>query len=90
MTRDHPVGREVERISGTLVKRLTRLINAGRRDGSIPAGPPAKAVALAYIGALEGTVIVLAGKPSNDELLAARAVAGVPGIEPPQTLASSG
>jgi AcrR family transcriptional regulator len=88
--RDHPVGREVARISGTLVKRITRLINAGRSDGSIPAGPPAKAVALAYIGALEGTVIALAGQPSNDELLAARAVVGVLGIEPPQPLASSG
>jgi AcrR family transcriptional regulator len=78
---DHPVGREVERIAGTLVKRITRLVNAGRRDGSIPAGPPAKLVALAYIGALEGTVIALAGQPANDELLAARAVAGVLGIE---------
>ncbi|HEY1508343.1 MAG TPA: TetR/AcrR family transcriptional regulator [Solirubrobacteraceae bacterium] len=88
--KDNPVGREVARISGTLVKRITRLINAGRGDGSIPAGPPAKAVALAYIGALEGTVIALAGQPSNDELLAARAVAGVLGIEPPPTLASGG
>ena len=40
--KDHPVGREIQRISSTLVKRVTRLINAGRRDGSIPAGPPAK------------------------------------------------
>jgi AcrR family transcriptional regulator len=39
---DHPVGREVERISETLVKRCARLINAGRRDGSIPPGPPAR------------------------------------------------
>src|SRR4051812_26568878 len=39
---DHPVGREVERISETLVRRCTRLISAGRRTGSIPAGPPAR------------------------------------------------
>jgi hypothetical protein len=42
-TQDHPVGRELKRISETLVKRCARLINAGRRDGSIPPGPPARA-----------------------------------------------
>jgi AcrR family transcriptional regulator len=77
---DHPVGRELERISRTLVKRCARLINEGRRDGSIPAGPPAKAVALAFWGALEGAVITLAGQAPHDELLAARAVAGVLGL----------
>jgi AcrR family transcriptional regulator len=78
---DHPVGREVERISETLVKRCVRLINAGRRDGSIPSGPPARAVALAFVGALEGAVITLAGQAPHDELLAARAAAGVLGLE---------
>jgi len=80
---DHPVGREVERISETLVKRCARLINAGRRDGSIPPGPPARAVALAFVGALEGAVIALAGQAPHDELLAARAAAGVLGLESP-------
>jgi len=79
--RDHPVGREVERISETLVKRCIRLIDAGRKDGSIPAGPPARAVAVALVGALEGAVIALAGQAPHDELLAARAVAGVLGLE---------
>jgi len=37
---DHPVGREVGRISETGVKRCARLINAGRRDGSIPPARP--------------------------------------------------
>jgi AcrR family transcriptional regulator len=77
---DHPVGREIERISESLLKRCTRLISAGRRAGTIPAGPPARAVALAFIGALEGTVIGLAGKAPQDEVLAARAVAGVLGL----------
>ena len=81
---DHPVGREVLRISGMLVKRCARLIDTGRRDGSIPPGPPAKAVALAFWGALEGAVIALAGQAPHDELLAARAVAGVLGLESPQ------
>ena len=79
---DHPVGRELERVSESLVKRCTRLINAGRRAGSIPPGPPARAVALAFVGALEGTVIAVAGQAPHDELLAARAAAGVLGLDP--------
>jgi AcrR family transcriptional regulator len=78
---DHPVGREVGRISETGVKRCARLINAGRGDGSIPPGPPARTVALAFMGALEGAVIALAGQAPHDELLAARAVAGVLGLD---------
>ena len=80
---DHPVGRAVERISEALVRRCARLINAGRRYGSIPPGPPARAVALAFVGALEGAVIALAGQAPHDELLAARAAAGVLGLESP-------
>jgi AcrR family transcriptional regulator len=80
---DHPVGEEIERVSKTLFKHATRLINAGRRTGSIPAGPPAGAVALAFWGALEGAVIALAGQAPHDELLAARAVAGVLGLDGP-------
>jgi AcrR family transcriptional regulator len=78
---DHPIGRELERVQAGLVKRLVRLIDAGREDGSIPPGPPARAVALACIGALEGAVITLAGQAPHDELLAARAVAGVLGLD---------
>ena len=77
---DHPVGREIERISETGVKRVARLVNAGRRDGSIPAGPPARAVALACMGALEGTVIAIGGRAPHDEVLAERAVLGVLGL----------
>jgi AcrR family transcriptional regulator len=81
---DHPVGREVERISETGIKRCARLINAGRRDGSIPPGPPARTVALGFVGALEGAVIALAGQAPPDELLAARAAAGVLGLDSAQ------
>jgi AcrR family transcriptional regulator len=80
---DHPVGREIERISESGVKRVARLIDAGRRDGSIPPGPPARAVGLAFLGALEGAVIALAGQAPHDDLLAARAVAGVLGLDSP-------
>ena len=85
---DHPVGREIKRASQTLMKRCARLIEAGRNDGSIPPGPPAKAVALAFWGALEGAVIALAGQAPHDELLAARAVAGVLGLDSPPVLPS--
>jgi AcrR family transcriptional regulator len=80
---DHPVGRELERVSEGLVKRCARLIEAGRKDGSIPPGPPARAVALALVGTIEGAVIALAGQAPHDELLAARAAAGVLGLESP-------
>jgi len=78
---DHPVGRRLEQVSEGLVKRCTRLINKGRRIGTIPAGPPARAVALAFIGAMEGAVIELAGQAPHDEVLAARAAAGVLGLD---------
>src|ERR687896_1126317 len=77
---DHPVGREIERILGTAIQRVARLVAAGRKQGSIPPGPPARAVALAFMGALEGAVITLAGQAPHDELLAARATAGVLGL----------
>jgi AcrR family transcriptional regulator len=77
---DHPVGDELERISESMVRRCARLIKAGRADGSIPPGPPAQTTARALVGALEGAVIGVAGRPPHDEELAARAVAGVLGI----------
>jgi AcrR family transcriptional regulator len=84
---DHPVGREIERISKAGIKRVARLIDAGRKTGSIPPGPPARIVAFAFFGALEGTVIQLAGKAPHDELLAERAVAGVLGLSQEAALA---
>jgi AcrR family transcriptional regulator len=78
---DHPLGRELERISETLVRRCMRLIDAARKRGTIPPGPPTRAVALAFVGALEGAVIALAGQAPHDELLAARAAAGALGLD---------
>ncbi|MGH8956835.1 MAG: TetR/AcrR family transcriptional regulator [Microbacterium sp.] len=79
---DHPVGREIERSYELLVTDCVRLIDAGRKAEKIAPGPPARTLALAFIGALEGTVIELAGQAPHDELLAARAVAGVLGLDP--------
>ena len=84
---DHPVGREIKRVSQTLIERCARRINAGRRNGSIPPGPPAKTVARAFWGALEGAVIAVAGQAPHDELLAAQTVAGVLGIDKPRRAA---
>jgi AcrR family transcriptional regulator len=82
---EHPVGREMKRVSRLLIKRCATLIEEGRKDGSIPPGPPAKAVAQAYWGALEGAVIAVAGQAPDDELLATRVVAGVLGLDAPPT-----
>jgi AcrR family transcriptional regulator len=78
---EHPVGREIQRVYGAGIERVARLVTAGRRDGSIPPGPPAKTVAMAFMGALEGTVIPIAGQVPYDGELAARATAGVLGLK---------
>lgn len=77
---DHAVGSHLDQVSESLVKRCARLIGAGRRAGTIPPGPPARVVALAYLGALEGAVIELVGHAPHDELLAARVAAGALGL----------
>ncbi|MEU1024874.1 TetR/AcrR family transcriptional regulator [Streptomyces sp. NPDC005904] len=79
---DHPVGQEIEQAYEKLVTRCTHLIEAARRAGAQPDGPPARTHALAFVGALDGTVIALAGQEPYDELLTVRAVAGVLGLDP--------
>ena len=76
---DHAVGREIERIVQVLIGRAARLINAGRRVGTIPPGPPAKLAAAALLGGVEGAVIALGGRAPHDETLAGRVAAGVLG-----------
>jgi AcrR family transcriptional regulator len=78
--RDHPVGRAVADVLDALVKQTATLINRGRRTGTIPSGPPARTVARALIGAVEGVVIELAGHEPHDERLAAGAALGVLGL----------
>jgi AcrR family transcriptional regulator len=79
---DHPLASAIEQSIQRLVNRVTDVIDSGRRDGSIPPGPPSRAVALALMGAVEGAVIALAGQAPHDEELAARVVAGVIGLAP--------
>ena len=79
-SRDHPLGHAVRREMATLVERVRRLIEAGRADGALPPGPPAAALAMAFLAAIEGAVIALAGRPSEDEEIAERVVRGLLGV----------
>lgn len=81
--KDDPVGRTIDGMGKTLFKYCAQLIETGRREGSIPPGPPAMVVASAWLGAMEGVVIALAGNAPHDEELVARATAGVLGLEGP-------
>ena len=60
--------------------RAARLIEDGRADGTIPAGPAARALALASLRAIEGAVIALAGNAGEDEEVAERIVRGLLGV----------
>jgi AcrR family transcriptional regulator len=75
--REHPVGEAVWAIAASLRKRVELIINRGRRSGSIPPGPPARVMAAAYLSAVEGLAIGIAGRTPHDELLAERLVLGL-------------
>ncbi|MFB7369724.1 TetR/AcrR family transcriptional regulator [Streptomyces sp. NPDC056222] len=85
---DHPIGHQVETGYRQLLDLCTGYIEAGRAAGTIPAGPPAGDVALAYVGALEGTSIALAGRVPDDASLVVAAVAGALGLDPRTTHSS--
>jgi AcrR family transcriptional regulator len=77
---DHPVGAAIERVYDTIVSRCAEVVEAGRRTGAIPDGPPTRTLALAFVGAVEGVVIAVAGAVPDDELLAVRTAVGVLGL----------
>lgn len=77
---DHPVGRAVEQAVQRVIVVCTGLIEAGRSNGTIPAGAPAGVLASALVGAVEGLVISLAGHAPFDELLAEKVAAGLLGL----------
>lgn len=86
---DHPVGRKIREVERQIVADCARLITAGRRSGAIPPGPPVRAMARGYLGAVEGLVINLAGQAPFDAVLAERAVRGVLGLPPAPRPAST-
>lgn len=85
---EHPVGRAVEDAYTLLVTRCSELIQAGREAGSLPAGPRDRVLALAFVGAVEGITVALAGQAPDDEVLTVRAAAGVLGLPPTPTIDS--
>lgn len=79
---DHPVGQTIQKVGRRLVSDCSRMITAGRKDGSIPPGPPPRVLALALVGALEGLTIELAGHAPHDVVLAERLVLSLLGLPP--------
>ncbi len=82
--REHPVGSRVAEIGKDLAVRFGNVISAGRRDSSIPPGPPAKTLGAAITAAVEGLAIHLAGAP-HDEVMAERMVRGLLGVSADRT-----
>jgi AcrR family transcriptional regulator len=78
----HPIGDAVRAVAVELVHRLERMIEAGREQGAIPPGPPARTLASAALSAIEGAVIALAGHAPDDEEVAARVARGLLGVGP--------
>lgn len=85
---DHPVGRAVNDAVDRALNLAIDVISAARATGRIPAGPPARVLALAYLGAVEGVVISLAGQAPFDEVLAERVVRGLFAL-PPNSLSET-
>jgi AcrR family transcriptional regulator len=79
---DHPVGQAIAEIIDRLTADCTKWISAGRQSGTIPAGPPPRKMAGAYLGVVEAVAISLAGQAHDDTELAERAARGVLGLPP--------
>ena len=80
--RDHPVARAIRDVTERLIGLCAGRIAAARESGAIPPGPPPRETALAYLGALEGLVILVAGRVPVDVELAERAARGLLGLPP--------
>jgi AcrR family transcriptional regulator len=79
---DHPVGHAVGASIEELEGECAGLISAARRDGSVPAGPPARLTAAAFLAVLESVAIEVAGRAPHDVELVERGVRGVLGVAP--------
>ena len=79
---DHPIEKAINEVRRDFSKVAGRLITAGRTSGTIPPGPPAEVVAIAYMGVLDGVVNHLGGQEPFDAQFAERATIGVLGLPP--------
>lgn len=79
---DHPVGRALGATYDRLEAECAALIGAGRRDGSIPPGPPLRLTAAAFLTVLESVGIEVRGAAPHDVELVERAARGVLGVAP--------
>lgn len=77
---DHPVGRALDETYDLLEADCAKLVAAGRRNGSVPPGPPARLTAAAMLAVLESIATEVAGKSPHDVELMMRAVRGVLGV----------
>lgn len=79
---DHAVGRALKETYDELETFCAGLIADGRRNHSIPPGPPARLTAAAFLAVLESVAIEVAGNSRYDVALIRRAVRGVLGVAP--------
>jgi hypothetical protein len=79
---DHPVGRVISQNTDLLHTACAELIDAARRQGTVPPGPPAALTAGAFTGVLEAVAIEVAGQDPYDIELMDRAVRGLLGVSP--------
>ena len=79
---EHPVGQLIDRALTDGYAFVAELVKAAREAGTVPPGPPPRTVARAFVGAVEGLTIQLAGEPQYDEAMAERAALGVLGLPP--------
>jgi AcrR family transcriptional regulator len=79
---DHPVGRVIGETYDQLEAECAELIGAGRRNGSIPPGPPLRLMAAAFLTVLESVGIEVSGKAPHDVELVERAARGILGVAP--------
>jgi AcrR family transcriptional regulator len=79
---DHPVEMAINEVRWNFCEIVARHITAGRANGTIPPGPPAKVTALAYMAAIDGVVNQLGDQAPFDALFAEKATLGVLGLPP--------
>lgn len=77
---DHPVGRALSATLDELETTCAKLVTAGRRNGSIPPGPPPRLTAAAILAVCEAVTIEAVGKAPHDLELVMRGVRGVLGV----------